>query len=353
MYALTDPGTSAVSAWRVAQNGWGENTLTYANEPQLGAELSRTGAFGAGTWAAFEMTPAVTGNGLVSVGLSSASGSTHEFATRESATAPRLVVETGATSGVPTPAPTPTPALSPSPAPTPTPAPTTRPGWSLLFEDNFDGVALNAAWQRYGETSDWPGHSGNGLRVARAVSVQNGRAVITAKEVANVIESGAFTMRAAAYRTTYGRFEARLRVDADPTATMSGVALLWNVDESAHPWYVGENDFWETGGNHADWNSFVHYRDASSQVSCTHRGADGRLSDATVWHDVVLEWEANRMQVFVDGFAESSCRWIDPVVIPDWPQRLTFQLDALDADLGAAIVRMEVDRAAIYRRVTP
>jgi hypothetical protein len=264
------------------------------------------------------------------VALDSPSSETGAFAARESELAPRLIVDTDPSPTVPAP-------------------PTSRPGWRLIFEDGFDGTSLGPAWERYGEDGDWPGNAGQGLRVARAVGVENGHAVITAREVNGVIESGAFTMRDPAYRLAYGRYEARVRVDPDPTRTMNGVALLWNVDEAAHPWYEGETDFWETGVDHADWSTFVHYGGPSSQVDCDHHDLDGRALDATRWHDVALDWEPDRLRVSVDGYTESSCRWTDPALIPQWPQRLTFQLDATGPDLGDAAVRMEVDRVAIYR----
>jgi beta-glucanase (GH16 family) len=244
------------------------------------------------------------------------------------------------------PGPTPTPTPSPTPTPTPTPTPPSS-KWSLVFSDDFNGTDLGSNWEKYGATSDWPGHGGNGLRVGRAVSVANGVATITAREVNNVIESGAFTMKNAAYRLKYGRYEARIRVDNDPSLTTSAVALLWNVDESAHPWCQGESDFYETGTSRDDWHTFLHYEvgtpncsDATTQAHCQH------LSDPTLWHDVALEWEPNRYAVYVDGALD--CVVTNPDYIPDWAQRLTFQLDAFDPDMGSAVVRMQMDYARIY-----
>lgn len=220
--------------------------------------------------------------------------------------------------------------------------------FTRVFSDDFNGTDLRTEWLKYGYDEDWPGHAYNGLRVARAVSVHDGIAEITAREVGGVLESGAFMMNEPTYQLTYGRYETRVRVDEDPSKTMAGVVLLWNKDESSHAWYEGENDIWETGTGRDAWHTFLHYQDATSQVSCTHHDPDGSPSDPSAWHDVAVEWMPSRLQVFVDGRAENACTWTDPSVIPDWRQRLTFQLDAQDPDMGSAVVQMQIDYARIY-----
>ena len=40
-------------------------------------------------------------------------------------------------------------------------------------------------------------------------------------------------------------------------------------------------------------------------------------------------------------------------MIADWPQRLTFQLDAMAPHLGDTVVRIEIDGVAIYTRFSP
>jgi hypothetical protein len=126
-----------------------------------------------------------------------------------------------------------------------------------------------------------------------------------------------------------------------------------NVDDVSHPWWDGETDFWETGVDHSDWSAFVHYESPATQAFCEPEDLDWRPLSATSWHDVALEWEPTRLQVTVDGYVEASCRWTDPAMIADWPQRLTFQLDAMDPELGDTVVRMEIDRVAIYTGSSP
>lgn len=67
--------------------------------------------------------------------------------------------------------------------------------------------------------------------------------MITAKEVDNVIESGAFAPRSV--YTTCGRCEARVRTLHDPSGVMSGMVLTWPT--SNYQPLEGELDFYEAG----------------------------------------------------------------------------------------------------------
>jgi beta-glucanase (GH16 family) len=220
---------------------------------------------------------------------------------------------------------------------TPT-TPPLDPKWTLALEDHFDGTDLDSTvWRKYGETSDWPGHNNNGLRVARAVTVQDGAAVITAQMGATTgkLESGAFTLRS--LYTQYGRFEARIKVDPDPSGVMSAVALTWPVDNNSCS--GGENDFAETGRQRLNFKTYIHYA-CGSQVSFTH------LYDPTAWHDVIMEWEPNRLAVYVDGVLDKE--WTDPAIVPDWVHRLTFQYDAFAPDMGTTVTKMWVDDVKVW-----
>jgi hypothetical protein len=81
----------------VADNGWGETTITYANAPAPSATVTgSSGAFASSQWVAVEVTPLVSGNGLLTVALTSTSSTGMSFDSREAGTsvAPQLVVET-------------------------------------------------------------------------------------------------------------------------------------------------------------------------------------------------------------------------------------------------------------------
>jgi len=96
-----------IEARAVPATSWNEAAITYANAPALSSTvLSRSGAVGRGEWVSLDVTPAVKGNGAVTLALTTASiRSPLSVDSREAGAdvAPRLVVETGATDPSPSP----------------------------------------------------------------------------------------------------------------------------------------------------------------------------------------------------------------------------------------------------------
>ena len=137
--------TSGYDAYSVADNTWGEATLASANSPPFGAtRLGSSGKVSAGTWTSVDVTSAVTGNGIISLGLSTASSTAVSFSSREGPQPPQLVIAwsgsapstsptnpptTAPPSASPsaTPVPTGTPVATATPSPTPKPAPSASP----------------------------------------------------------------------------------------------------------------------------------------------------------------------------------------------------------------------------------
>ncbi|MDQ3866797.1 MAG: DNRLRE domain-containing protein, partial [Actinomycetota bacterium] len=80
----------------VADNSWGENTITYGNAPAVATTVTRSsGAFSSGQWVSTDITPLVTSGGLVSVALTTTNSKT-SLDSREagSSVAAQLVVTT-------------------------------------------------------------------------------------------------------------------------------------------------------------------------------------------------------------------------------------------------------------------
>ena len=89
-------GSSAGYAVRdVSDDSWLEGAITYATRPAASATVTgSSGAFAAGTWTTVDVTALVSGNGAVSLALTGPSSTAIAFASRETATAPQLIVET-------------------------------------------------------------------------------------------------------------------------------------------------------------------------------------------------------------------------------------------------------------------
>lgn len=105
-----------------APTGWSESTLTYDTAPAVGQQIGSSGLT-LNVWASVDVLPAVSGNGTVSLALTTTRTTNNQLASREAtATPPKLVITTS-----PDPSPTTT---SPSSSPSPTPT-TSAPGTSV------------------------------------------------------------------------------------------------------------------------------------------------------------------------------------------------------------------------------
>ncbi len=86
--------STGVTASRVADNTWGETTLTYSNAPAIGSAIGTSSAVTTGTWITIDVTAYVTGNGTYSVAITSANATALSMASREATNKPKLVITT-------------------------------------------------------------------------------------------------------------------------------------------------------------------------------------------------------------------------------------------------------------------
>jgi hypothetical protein len=85
--------TTGYDLYPVANNAWGETTITDANAPPFGAtKLGSSGKITAGTWTSVDATSAITGNGTYSFGLSTTGSTAVSLSSREGANPPQLVI---------------------------------------------------------------------------------------------------------------------------------------------------------------------------------------------------------------------------------------------------------------------
>lgn len=213
--------------------------------------------------------------------------------------------------------------------------------WNLVWEDNFSGTGVDTTkWGMY----DGPGHGGNGYRRPSAFSVANGLLTITAKNGLDgkVVSGGMARLQ----NQAYGRYEVRVRTDADTSQTMSGVSLTWPQSEN---WpYDGELDWYETGTDpdRTPFMSWLHHYRATTggdQTGIVHN-ASGQD-----WHVMVMEWTPSRIDIYRDG------TWIgaltDSTKVPAVPHHVCLQLDAFKPSLPlGATVKMQVDYVKVYSK---
>jgi beta-glucanase (GH16 family) len=237
-----------------------------------------------------DVTRLVSGDGTVAIGLSTTGWTKRWFATRETPTPPRLIVETPGSATTTTMGPEPTPAaISGMPMPT-----ADLPGWRRVFADDFTGAALDAAsWGAYsgqpqGDPGGWwePSHTvvAGGAALLRTYRDpdRSGRWV-----------SGGMSS-APGLKQTYGKYLVRFRMDRG-----YGVAPVLLLFPSADHW-PPEIDFAEDGGA-------THVRDHTTAtlhygVRPNDRQIQRRVdADFTRWHTAGVEWTAGRLTYTLDG----------------------------------------------------
>jgi beta-glucanase (GH16 family) len=207
--------------------------------------------------------------------------------------------------------------------------------WKLVFHDEFNGTAVDGdQWGAY----TGAGHDGNGRRMPRAVTVENGKLVVTGQMVDGTLVSGGIAQRK---DYLYGRMEFRVRTGPDASGATSGVVLTW---PKSGRWPIdGENDIYETGTDtdRAPFQSVVHYGAADDKSEFDH------AANASEWHIMAMEWDPGAIRIYRDGALAWSVT--DPAAVARVPHHLCIQLDALRRSMGAP-VKMYVDYVRIYQR---
>ncbi|MFG2057490.1 DNRLRE domain-containing protein [Micromonospora sp. NPDC048930] len=79
----------------VADSTWSETSTNWNNAPAIGStSVAASGRTTSGTWVILDITPLVSGNGTVTVGLTSSGASSSSYGSRESDTPPQLLLDT-------------------------------------------------------------------------------------------------------------------------------------------------------------------------------------------------------------------------------------------------------------------
>ncbi len=213
-----------------------------------------------------------------------------------------------------------------------------------VFRDDFNGDRVSNSWNQY----DSVGNAGFGLRRPSAISVSNGRLVITAEMVDGKLVSGGMAHR---YDQTYGKYVFRVRVDEDPDLATSGVVLTWPQSEQ-HP-RDGENNIYETLNYTVDRDPFytvIHKPFGTYTDHIVHN----HNADASQFQTMTMEWKPDGINIIREGpgFAGTVEQWFQPETpedwIPDVPHHITIQLDAWKQSMSGTVL-MEVDFVEVYQ----
>lgn len=199
----------------------------------------------------------------------------------------------------------------PTPAPTATPAPTVtpawvRPGWELVWQDEFDGPEINDEyWTHEVGGSGW----GNGEAQyytddPRNAFIEDGFLVIQALEENKLGKrfTSARLMTRDKVEVAYGRIEARIQIPYGQGVWPAFWMLGANLDRKGWP-HNGEIDIMENIGSEPGIiHGTVHgpgYAGGDGVGGSKRLTGNGRYADD--FHVFAIEWEEEEIRWYVDG----------------------------------------------------
>lgn len=261
------------------------------------------------------------------------------------------------------------------PAGTATPPPPPAGGWSLVWRDEFDGSAIDAAKWSFEVNGAGGGNNELQYYTARPENafVSNGRLTIQALRERYCSTDGCRDFTSARLRTLnkgdwlYGRMEVRARL---PRGQGLWPAIWMLPSDYAYGGWAasGEIDIMEavnTGGSGGNVvHGTLHY--GGAWPNNTYKG--GQTTPATSvadnFHDYAVEWEPNQIRFYVDGVLYHTATewWSSGGAFPA-PFNKRFHM-ILNVAVGgnwpgspnAGTVfpqRMEIDHVRVYQRATP
>ena len=182
--------------------------------------------------------------------------------------------------------------------------------WELVFEDNFDGEALDTSKWNIDEGDGCPdlcGWGNNELQTYSAdnISVAGGVLRIEGRQEADSSYTSGRLNTKGKFDFQYGRVEVSARIPSGQ-GTWPAIWLLHSDPTIYGPWPLsGEIDIMEAfnygvGGNQAT-KSTTHYGLPIPPFDGTGSTTDLSANADTSFHEYALEWERGRIRFFVDG----------------------------------------------------
>ena len=215
-----------------------------------------------------------------------------------------------------------------------TPPPPPVSNWKLMFNDDFNGTALNtASWSAF----NGPGNQNNGLRRPAQITVANGMMTTTARMINGVLNSGGVAHRV---NYKYGRFAFRVRTDPDPSGATAGTVLTW---PSYGGWpAAGENDIYETGVD------VDRIRSTRSSTTAPPTSSTGTSTSSTERSGMTWRWNGAPASCASIATGNSSGPSPTPTRSPMATTGSAIQLDALKPTM-TGVVNLQVDYVRIYQ----
>ena len=174
--------------------------------------------------------------------------------------------------------------------------------WNAVLDEGFDGSSVDTAVWAIGE-----GSAGQGVQQPNAVSVSGGALNITAQMLEGTLVTGGLQHRSS---QMYGRWEVRVRTDADASGVMNGRVFTAG-----------------SGSSHIIYDT----------------GATG-----TAWHTMAVEWTPTSVKYFTDG---ALVRTVDETdggdVVPDVAHTLSIRYNAGAGTLPTNVT-MQVDYVKVW-----
>lgn len=342
---VTNPSISGGSVAKMSNVNWSESTITYNNRPAIdGVVLSTLKQVNQGQWYEFDVTKAVTGNTILSFGMTSNNSDGVDYASREDIVrSPRLIITLlNIISSTPT-----TIVASPTPTPTPTaisninsrrPYATTSP-WNTPIGSNpvYDVYSAQRVARISGYfASDTKAYTFPVYQVTNATPL---RSIALSGTFTSAVDNDSVVIR-------HSRVSVSVPVPAgaQPSAGSDGHLLVWNTDTG------DEWGFWQfkvnTDGSLVATNGY-HYNTNWDGVPPTGTFLS-RGSGTPNLAGLIRPWEIAQGHIdhaLAFAYPSPTSRFIYPAInsdgsstnIYDMPEGTRFQLDPTltDADFTA------------------
>ncbi len=181
------------------------------------------------------------------------------------------------------------------------------PGWTQVWNDEFNGATLDQAkWRSWQPSTPGPYNNEQQEYLPSQVAVSGGNLVITATNQ----PYGNYSYRSGRVESNFAKQYGRFEIRADLPGTKGTWPALWLLpDVDQYPWPTqGEIDILENKGHQPNLTSSAfHFRDPNppnqhQYVAAEHTAArfGQPVNYHTSFHTYAVEWDATKIRYFVD-----------------------------------------------------